>query len=113
MMYSTAFGIEQWARKTKALRLQLESLTLRSKEGEHQFSCIWNEMFELAIYRVESEDGVLPDIRGSMLETCAAGGWVSGVLKVQSPLQSFAKSGGLPLECIHLGVALYLLVLKL
>jgi len=27
MMYSTALGIEQWARKTKALRLQEESLS--------------------------------------------------------------------------------------
>jgi hypothetical protein len=50
-------------------------VTFRSEEGVHQLCCIRYEMLELAIYRVKSEDGVLPDIRVSMLETCAAGGY--------------------------------------
>jgi hypothetical protein len=47
---------------------------LRSEECEHLLtgSCIWDEMFE-AIYRVKREHGILPDVRTSMLETCAAG----------------------------------------
>ena len=46
----------------------------RGKERLNELGRVGDEVLELAVDRVYSKDGVLADVRVSVLETCAAGG---------------------------------------
>lgn len=64
----------------RAVSKEYESIALAAwvmlghKERMHQLWGVGNEMFELAVYRVEGEDCVLPDIGMSVFETSPTGG---------------------------------------
>jgi hypothetical protein len=70
MMYSTALGIDQWARKTKAMRLQEESLSAMRKA--YMSSAASNIRFSNAVDRIQGKNCVFAGVGMSMFEACAA-----------------------------------------
>jgi len=50
-------------------------IVLRHEEREHEFCCVWNEMFEFPVDGEESKDSILSDVSVSVFETGAAGGY--------------------------------------